>query len=518
MNIVPPVSLPQIVVHPASQPTHLSGEERRNDLLMHQMIRATVQEGGQEKALLQFGDRTLWVQSRVALRAGEQLNLQVVETHPELKLKILDSGLLERLGRSLYLLSEKPDMAALTRDLAARSGSSPESRTANLQGLLSSLTRSPQIAASGSGGSAPQIAEDLSLLARRLGLGYERQILSGQADQAAASLKSAVLEQLGRMEQSMRTVEIGLRPLQQALAQLPQLIPETPDAAARLASLPQGVKAVLEPLLALAQANPSGLGREQAAALLTAFGQALQAWLFEAGAGSGGIEQKLRELADSFATAVANSTGFEARTLPLDGGLRDLLTTLLRLVRGTPRQLAGAEGEEIARRLQSFVGREAASSVENALEQTQDALRHIELWQMCRARLAEIGVDFLPLPLSFLERGYLLCRRHLEPEGGGGKAQSGQSHSISLFLELEGLGRLQIDCLYQGQGQGLYLRFSCRDQKVASFLEAAQDELRQGLGDTALLAASFSAGAEDPAQALIQRLIPAETHLLDARV
>jgi len=515
MNIVPPVSLPQIVVHPASQPTHLSGEERRNDLLMHQMIRATVQEGGQEKALLQFGDRSLWVQSKVALRAGEQLNLQVVETHPELKLRILDSGLLERLGRSLYLLSDKPDMAALTRDLAARTGPAPESRTANLQGLLNSLTRSPETAASGSAGSAPQIAHDLSLLARRLGLGYERQILSGQADQSAASLKNAVLEHLGRMDQSMRTVEIGVRPLQQALAQLPQLMSEKADAAARLAALPQEVKAVLEPLLALARANPSGLGREQVTPLLTSFGQALQAWVSEEAAGSGAIEQKLRGVADSFATAVANGAAFEARALSLDGGLKDLLTTLLRLVRGTPRQLAGAEGEEIARRLQSFVGRESSASVANSVEQTQDALRHIELWQMCRARLAEIGVDFLPLPLSFLERGYLLARRHPEPEGGSGKAESGQSHSLSLFLELEGLGRLQIDCLYQNQG--LYLRFACRDQEVASFLGAAQDELRQGLGDTALLGASFSSGAEEPAQALIQRLIPAETHLLDAR-
>ncbi len=515
MNIVPPVSLPQIVVHPASQPTHLSGEERRNDLLMHQMIRATVQEGGQEKALLQFGDRTLWVQSRVALRAGEQLNLQVVETHPELKLRILDSGLLERLGRSLYLLSDKPDVAALTRDLAARQGAAPEARTANLQGLLGSLTRSPETAASGSIGSAPRLAEDLSLLARRLGLGYERQILSGQAGQAAASLKSAVLEHLGRMDQSMRTVEIGVRPLQQALAQLPQLVPETQDAAVRLAALPQGIKTVLDPLLTLGRATPSGLGREQAANLLTTFGQALQAWVSEEAAGSSPIEQRLQRLADFFAAAVSNGAASEALPLSLNGGLRDLLTTLLRLVRGTPRQLAGAEGEEIARRLQSFVGREAASAVANSLEQTQDALRHIELWQMCRARLAEIGVDFLPLPLSFLERGYLLARRHPEQDGGSDRAESEQSHSLSLFLELEGLGRLQIDCLYQGQG--LYLRFACRDQDVASFLGAAEGELRQGLGDTALLGASFSAGAEDPAQALIQRLIPAETHLLDAR-
>ncbi len=515
MNIVPPVSLPQIVVHPASQPTHLSGEERRNDLLMHQMIRATVQEGGQEKALLQFGDRTLWVQSKVVLRAGEQLNLQVVETHPELKLRILDSGLLERLGRSLYLLSDKPDVAALTRDLAARPGSAPETRAANLQGLLSSLTRSPEMAAFGGAGSTPQLAEDLSLLARRLGLGYERQILSGQANQAAASLKNAVLEQLGRMDQSMRTVEQGTRPLLQALAQLPQLIPEAPDAAARLAALPQGVKAVLEPLLTLARANPPGIGREQAATLLTSFGQALQVWVSDEAVGSAAIEQRLRGLIDFFAAAVSSGAAFEARALSLDGGLRDLLTTLLRLARGTPRQLAGAEGEDVARRLQSFVGREAASSVANALDQTQDALRHIELWQMCRARLAEIGVDFLPLPLSFLERGYLLARRHPEQDGGSDKAESGQSHSLSLFLELEGLGRLQIDCLYQNQG--LYLRFACRDQEVASFLGAAQDELRQNLGETALLGASFSSGAEDPAQALIQRLIPAETHLLDAR-
>ncbi|WP_305042335.1 hypothetical protein, partial [Geoalkalibacter sp.] len=114
-----------------------------------------------------------------------------------------------------------------------------------------------------------------------------------------------------------------------------------------------------------------------------------------------------------------------------------------------------------------------------------------------------------------LEQGFLVARRQGgEPDQG--EAGAATSHSLTLFLELQGLGPLQIDCLHQDGG--LYLRFFCRDRQVAGFLAGGRDELAQALGEERLRGATFAAGAEEPAQALIRRLIPPMTSILSARV
>ncbi|WP_305046388.1 hypothetical protein [Geoalkalibacter sp.] len=501
MNIVPPVTQPNLVVHALSQPAQLTREERRQDLLLHQMIRATVEEGGQEKALLQFGERKLWVESRVPLRAGERLNLQVIETHPELKLRILDSGLLERLGRSLHLLGNRLDVARLAAALGSASAGKPEAVLAQLADHL------------GRDGAKPLPSGALSSLAAQLGLALERQLLSGQAPQAQGSLKSTLLELQGQLLRQQGELKAHLQPLFAELARLPRLL--ATGAGASAAALGEGGGQVVDALLTLARLQPAAAGQAEATAALKVLEQGLAKVLAPFAEDTAEALARVRQVLAELPALLLNPAAEATLVRQFDAGQGELLATLLRLMRREPQRLLGTEGEALAGKLAALLEKEALGGLSRALDKSGDALQHLELWQMCRARLGEIGVDFLPLPLSFLEQGYLVARRQGEASDQG--AQSARAaHSLTLFLELEGLGPLQIDCLYQDAG--LYLRFFCRDREVAGFLAGGREELAQALGEDTLRGAAFAAGAEEPAQALIRRLIPPTASIVNARV
>ncbi|MDO3378019.1 hypothetical protein [Geoalkalibacter halelectricus] len=510
MNIVPPVTMPNLVVQAPSQPALLTREERQQDLLMHQMVRATVQEGGQEKALLQFGERKLWVESRVPLRAGERLSLQVIETHPTLKLRILDTGLLERLGRSLHLLGSRLDVSALAAGLlrnAAPQGAGPsaEPLVLNLQSLVAGLKGE---------GDKPLSAAQLQALSGRLGLALERQLLAGQAPQASASLKNALL--LARVQLDGREAAFSrhLQPLLEAVVQLPQSL-GAPGNAGLPPGLGEGARQVVEALLGLArlQSGPeSGAAVERLAHLL---GQGLERHLGAFSAPDAEALSRLRQVLAELAPLSFNPAAEAAVIVRLDGVQRDLLASLLRLIQREPRRHQGAEGEGLMRRLAAGLEKELLAGLRQGLERNAEALQHLEFWQMCRARMAEIGADFLPLPLGFLDQGYLLARRH-DAAREQQDAADQQAWSLSLYLELEGLGRLQIDCLYQEKG--LFVRFACRDGQIAAFLAEGREDLTQALGAELLRSATFSGDAETPEKALIRSLIPTETRIVNARV
>uniref|UniRef100_UPI00272DEE26 hypothetical protein n=1 Tax=Geoalkalibacter sp. TaxID=3041440 RepID=UPI00272DEE26 len=428
MNIVPPVTQPNLVVHAVSQPAQLSREERQQDLLLHQMIRATVEEGGQEKALLQFGERKIWVESRVPLRAGERLSLQVIETHPELKLRILDSGLLERLGRALHLLGNRLDVARLATALG-QAGAKPDAALAQLAGHL------------GREGATPLPAGALRELAAQLGLALERQLLSGQAPQAQGSLKNALLDLQGQLQQRQAQVREHLQPLLAELVRLPRLLASGQPPSA--GSLGEGGRQVVDALLALARLQPATAGQAEARAALDVLGQGLVRHLAPFAEDTAAALTRIQQVLTELPALLLNPAAEATLVRRLDSGQGELLATLLRLMRREPQRLVGVEGEALANKLATLLGKEVLGGLRQALEKSGDAVQHLELWQMCRARLGEIGVDFLPLPLAFLEQGFLVARRQGgEPDQG--EAGAATSHSLTLFLELQGLGPLQI--------------------------------------------------------------------------
>jgi hypothetical protein len=343
MSTINPVSPTNLTVQPvvSSYEVH---KEHHYDLQPHQMVRATVAEGGQEKVLLDLGQQKFWAETRVALQTGQKLSLVVVETSPQIQLRIVEDRLGEYLLRALHLIGSKLELIPLLSQLAQennplRKNLSPASREVLAQ-LLSLF----------SSGIDGFNGRELAQFSRRLGLSLEAELARGEAEKAAATLKAALL-------------------------------------------------------------------------------------------GLGGAENMDDELSE----------------------------TVNRL------------------------------------------LQHLEMLQLCRARLIEQGTYFVPLPFSFLEQGYLLAEERPEPREG-----ESAPCLLSLYLKLEGLGNMQINFLYEAQG--LYLRFIFDSPQTADFVSSFKKDLEESLSSVPLQGVAFTAGAEDPVQMLIKRILPAKKGVFDTRV
>ncbi len=147
-----------------------------------------------------------------------------------------------------------------------------------------------------------------------------------------------------------------------------------------------------------------------------------------------------------------------------------------------------------------------------ALEGVRSWLQALELHQMCSLRLAEQGGWLLPLPLPFLEQGYLISeRRRSGPDG-----EEEGPFRLTLHLCLEGLGDLRVDLL--SEAEGLYLRLACQSEEKASFVQSFREELAESVTALPLQGLAVSAGAEAPDRALLRRVLPEGNGVLDARV
>ncbi len=142
---------------------------------------------------------------------------------------------------------------------------------------------------------------------------------------------------------------------------------------------------------------------------------------------------------------------------------------------------------------------------------SDEPLKRIELFQLCKSRLAEENVMFLPLPFAELEEGYLLAER-----GAADADEGAPALMLSISLRLSALGNMRIDMLY-GQG-GLQLRLACENREKMGYVQGAETELREGLQAVPLQGVSFAMDARLPARQLSERLNPGSRNLLDERI
>jgi hypothetical protein len=145
---------------------------------------------------------------------------------------------------------------------------------------------------------------------------------------------------------------------------------------------------------------------------------------------------------------------------------------------------------------------------------TNKLLGTIELYQLAQLRLSNENLLIFPLPLSFLNHGYLLVDKDPHQEN----SNEGKNHPrrFSLHLNLEPLGNLEI--LFLDTPDGLYIRFCCDTQEKSLFASSQQDVLKQMISSTNVLGLSFGEDAGNPAQALVQQLIPDGEAMLDTKI
>jgi len=240
-----------------------------------------------------------------------------------------------------------------------------------------------------------------------------------------------------------------------------------------------------------------------------------------------GLPGQMHELARQLASVRSADGG----ALPLPPQLIDQLLAGMRplLAEPDPAQLAGKLGllsQLLGLNLEAEVlrgrTREALSSLKLALldhaqdlnPKEQEALHRLELFQVCRARLADQGQLFLPLPLAFLEEGFLLVQQDDDAEQK--TAADKESVHMALYLRLSALGNVKIDIL--AEPGGLRLRVIGEDQEKVDFLESLSERLRSQLQQVPLRSLSFATGVETPTRELLKKLVPDSQRFFEARI
>lgn len=212
--------------------------------------------------------------------------------------------------------------------------------------------------------------------------------------------------------------------------------------------------------------------------------------------------------------ALENFFSLQQNTLTEDGGgavlkqLIDKLGLSLEnfLARGDSGKASTTLKAALLEVLNSFKGN---SQISDSAGRT---LATLEFFQLAQLHADSSQQLIFPLPLSFIEQGFLLIERRQDDEGGGGEYDD-QPYRFSLHLKMSDIGNLRIDFFHSPEG--LFIRFHADSQEKATFIAESSEELRQAISETPILGISFAADAEDPATELIRHIVPEGRPVLD---
>jgi len=120
----------------------------------------------------------------------------------------------------------------------------------------------------------------------------------------------------------------------------------------------------------------------------------------------------------------------------------------------------------------------------------------------------------MPLPLSFLDQGYLLidADRSKNDQEKHDPSEKPLQH-FELHLQLEGLGNLQID--FREKDGGVTLKFTAADAERAKFLAGFRGELDRWLTAANLESVQFLVGAREPVKSLLGKIMGDSTGIID---
>lgn len=152
-------------------------------------------------------------------------------------------------------------------------------------------------------------------------------------------------------------------------------------------------------------------------------------------------------------------------------------------------------------------------SAEQLAKVTQKILATLELFQLTQVQTGSDAQMIFPLPLPFVEQGYLTMER---PDGGQDRDPAALLESrFSLHLTMSELGNLRIDFLHNLEG--LFIRFHADNQEKADFIAGFGEQLKSAMSDGPLIGLSFSGDATDPISELIRHLVPQGSSMLDTK-
>ncbi len=427
--------------------------------------------------------------SKAPLQVGQRLDLQVTGLSPRITLQVLTDPLTQNIGKSLHLLPTEGQLltqtATLAAELPADSLSPPSQQTltffASLAADNSTTTGLPQQA----GRQLSQLLID---------------VFSAPDAQTQTKAFTELQSFIDRLSQSLpqqHPARAQVQLIQQSIDKLDRDVPLQQLLAGK--SSPEGT-AQLNTLLQNISQLPAA---ENTGQTLT---ELILQFMLRQDQSPTPLLQQLLSLTEELLRQ--DSTG--SKQMPTGKELEQFIN---RLGTNLEQLLATGKQEEAAQTLKSALLEISHSFSENTKIQPQaDQLTAtIQLYQMLQIRLAGEAIFFLPLPLSFLNQGYLLVEPDEKQDQG---QQTGtENNKYSLHLNLEGLGNLKVDL--QQQAGGMRLRFFAEDSEKAKFLSENRDDLQQWLTATTLESVQFLTGAEDPTKQLLARMTSGPASLLN---
>ncbi len=153
-------------------------------------------------------------------------------------------------------------------------------------------------------------------------------------------------------------------------------------------------------------------------------------------------------------------------------------------------------------------------NAENISEAANKILTTIELFQLAQLHNSGDRQFIFPLPLPFIEQGYLIVDQDTDNESN--KNDGSRNRRFSLYLSMTELGNIQIDFLTIGET--LSIRFRTDSQEKADFVAQFSDQLRDAISDITEINISFSSDAPDPLTDLMRQIVPEGNSMLDTRV
>lgn len=608
MSIVSP-NLPLNLFIQPSNLTGLPSDLRQLSLRLDQVVRATVVDGGLDRAFLELYNQQFRAEADRELQVGQQLRLQVTKLSPRLEFNVLTDTPKDKLSQLLPVLSRPYDWSTLIGKL--QDFQSPKSELGQeyakvFQQLRTLLDPAGRIEMD----SRENVHRIIQLLNRVAPGEISRNILNRGATSAPGFLSPLpVVETV-----SSPVDKIVFSLVQKLHVQLAEVraLPDTQKLPAEWLNTTRTLLSPLNQGGLLLSASTSSTSMQPLMDVLNQLQLqprvtpqlALELEHIIADLGGRGDRSQNAEIVaarvgrsalhEPFASPgrdIPGDTGMPlgVRTQPLlpssrEGGqaidtavvtkevvpqLKDEITQLVRLV----REQRGSLSPELVGRLEGLIQRlqqvapagvhEAVGSLTQLLSQAQldyrapqlgilsqlfgfhletellkgktklaltnlkmalldlrkeladdvsEPLRRLELFQLCKARLAEDQVQFLPLPFPQLEEGYLLAEQQ-----GDGVEIGKERVNLSLSLRLSALGNMRVDMLYHPD-QGLQLQVAGETLEKKAFLESCSDEFCQSIKNIRVQDIRFSADARLPTKQLQERLLPEASGMLDERI
>ncbi len=481
-----------------------------------------VAENAVNQFTLETGGSRFVAQSRVPLSPGQTLNLRVLSTDPKIELQITEDTVSRFFSRSLASTANSQGLASFftllqqvaPSQLPNLSGSSLQAlqqfALLQQQNVPGQEMSSMQQGASGQTLPASDYGSKvLQQIFAQLGVQTENLFAEGKDQAVLASIKSALQDIALLFQSKGQLSQAGLSQFDQLTPSNKQLF-ESISLLGQSSNLGQGAKeAIFTQLFQHLQLQPDNL---LSAANLTNGLNTLKSGLAELVFFLKGPESLLQLFStNSLQSGLLSQSQAEALLASLGGAGGpetkggDLLQQLVNKLGLNLEGLLAAGNKEEAVKTVKFALMELVQSFaeqSKLVESGKHALNTLEFFQLTQLQAVRQDALIVPLPLPFLEQGYLVVEDYKDQASEDSKGREMPKH-FSLFLKLSPLGNLKIDFL--SSGDGVYIRFYCESKEVSEFLATFKDELDTAITDTFVHGVSFTENSEDPLAAVLKR-------------